>query len=173
MASYQVLIVEDDPVSAKVYSSTLMDYGTFITEEVPCIKEAFARLAIVAPPTIDIVLLDLILPNGEGIDVIRSFNARYPHVPLVVVTGMVIEVEKAIEAGAESVLIKGEFNHETMIRCMSEAIPRHRVRWQFKPLEEEAKYLAKEMKIVDQQLARLEESLTPKLIEPVADSSTS
>src|SRR5882724_9933158 len=58
---------------------------------------------------VDIVLLDLGLPDGHGMDTIRRVKAVAPEVPVIVLTGLDDEVlaAKAMKEGAQDYLIKG------------------------------------------------------------------
>jgi DNA-binding response OmpR family regulator len=156
MNKYRVLIIENDKEVAAHFANALA--SDFDTEHVDLIARAVIRLLDISLPKIDVIILDLLLPNGQGLDVQRRFNAKFPHIPLVVVTAMPVDPEKSIEAGAESILVKGEFAPKDLLRAAKEAIPRHRVRWDFKPLEEEDKLRRISAKSIDEWLASIQKS---------------
>lgn len=77
---------------------------------------------------IDVVLLDLNLPDSEGLDTLHSVSSHSPHVPIVVLTGLDDEsvASRAMREGAEDYLVKGEFESGLLIRSVRYAIARHR-----------------------------------------------
>ena len=74
----------------------------------------------------DVVLLDLSLPDAEGIDSIRGVQNRLPGVPIVVLTADADEQQavQMVRGGAQDYLVKGRFNVDTLVRAMRYAIER-------------------------------------------------
>jgi len=98
--------------------------------------DGLAALAVARP---DVLLADLGLPDGSGIDVIRGAARRYPGLPIMVITvfGNEQRVVGAIQAGASGYLLKDDPAHEigTAIELLlaggspiSPAIARHLIR---------------------------------------------
>jgi DNA-binding response OmpR family regulator len=80
-AAKSLLIVDDDPVIRDIIKSALeMDYCVL---EADCYEEA-VRLA--AQP-IDFAIIDYILPDRDGFEVLRALRERYPALPTVMMTG--------------------------------------------------------------------------------------
>jgi diguanylate cyclase (GGDEF)-like protein/PAS domain S-box-containing protein len=75
---------------------------------------------------IDIVLLDLGLPDAQGIAVVRRAQAAAPRVPLVVLTGTDDELlaAEALHEGAQDYLIKGQIEARGLFRALRYAIER-------------------------------------------------
>ena len=63
-----------------------------------------------AEHAVDIILLDLGLPDAQGLEAVRRAHAVAPRVPLVVLTGLDDEVlaAQALQEGAQDYLIKGQ-----------------------------------------------------------------
>ena len=75
----------------------------------------------------DLLLLDLGLPDGSGIDTVRRVRAAAPDVPVIVLTGMDDEqlAAQAMKAGAQDYLIKGHIGNRALPSAMRYAIERH------------------------------------------------
>lgn len=105
----RVLIVEDDPaaLSRLVQAVEMHAPATVVAGCTASATEALAWLAQHQP---DVLLCDLGLPDGSGIDVIRDARARYPACDCMVVTvfGDDQHVLASIEAGAIGYLLKDE-----------------------------------------------------------------
>lgn len=78
---------------------------------------------------IDLVLLDLSLPDSRGIDTLRRVRAQAPEVPIVVLTGLDDEVLaiEAVQTGAQDYLVKGQIDKNLLTRAIRYAIERHRL----------------------------------------------
>ena len=100
----KILIVEDDPLAVKIMMECLRDQSYEI-DTVDTAYEAFEYIKTDKP---DLVLLDLRLPDMEGIDIIRKMNRISPAIDIIVVTGQT-SAEVAMEAmqeGARNYLVK-------------------------------------------------------------------
>lgn len=98
MSELSVLIVEDD-AEFRASMATLVSREGFVTHEVGTLEGARAKLAEAAP---DVVLLDLDLPDGDGLDLLRDGSAS-ANTEFVVMTGHAA-VENVIAALREGVL---------------------------------------------------------------------
>jgi two-component system, OmpR family, response regulator RegX3 len=96
-----VLLVEDDPSIAGALSEGLPRYG-FSVEHVWTGAEALAAFR-----EADLVLLDLGLPDADGIDVCRRIRAT-SDVPLIIITARSDEIERVVglELGADDYVSK-------------------------------------------------------------------
>ena len=68
----------------------------------------------------DIVILDLSLPDKQGVDTITTVCERAPNIPVVVMTGMKDEsmAVRALQRGAEEYLVNGEMNSHALSRVL-------------------------------------------------------
>ncbi len=144
---YRILIVEDDPIIQEVAGTFLGD--AFLVEIVGTQKDALERLARQDKPNVNAIVLDLMLPNGSGVEVVRGVQLRFPAIPIVVITGMEFTSEQVIESGAQEFLSK-PFTAKELIRAVSSAIARHRVRWMFAPIDQELAGIKQELKERDE-----------------------
>lgn len=100
MAGMKVLLVEDDPSIASVVSRGLGDAGF----EVAHVDTGAAALAAEG---YDFVLLDLGLPDTDGLDVCREIRAK-SNVPVIIVTARSDELDRVVglELGADDYVVK-------------------------------------------------------------------
>jgi len=86
-------------------------------------SEAEKHLALGA---VDVVLLDLGLPDAQGLGAVRRARAAAPGVPLVVLTGLEDETlaSQALREGAQDYLVKGQIDARGLVRAVLHAIER-------------------------------------------------
>jgi diguanylate cyclase (GGDEF)-like protein len=79
-----------------------------------------------AEGTTDIILLDLGLPDAQGLEAVRRAHLAAPRMPLVVLTGIDDEslAARALKEGAEDYLIKGQIEPRSLLRALRYAIER-------------------------------------------------
>ena len=124
----RVLLVEDETVSAMLIGLMLEDYTTvkYVIDTVKTLKEAKLTLE---SNKYDVILLDLILPNGEGLSTVREVRKYAKDIPLVVVTGEDND-ELALDTvreKAQDYLVKGKFNQRDLSMSIQMAIERTKV----------------------------------------------
>lgn len=122
----RILLVEDSTADARLIEELLADVPTaqFTINRASNLKEALLRLA---DGGIDVVLLDLSLPDVQGLDTFIEARIQVPNVPLVVLSGLDDETlaMKAVQAGAQDYLVKGHVDGHLLVRSMRYAIERH------------------------------------------------
>jgi diguanylate cyclase (GGDEF)-like protein/PAS domain S-box-containing protein len=120
-----LLLVEDNPGDARLLREMLIENGSNQTEltHVEYMREAEKYLA---EHVVDIILLDLGLPDANGLQAIRRAHAAAPRVPLVVLTGLDDEslAAQALKEGAQDYLIKGKIETRGLLRSLRYAIER-------------------------------------------------
>ncbi|RDU96315.1 PAS domain-containing protein [Trinickia dinghuensis] len=125
--SVQVLLVEDSPTDALIIGEALIDIREF--EHKLTHAESLAdALAHAQEMRFDVVLLDLGLPDGNGIETFRRFRHVAPDTPVLVLTGLSdISVGLiAIQEGAQDYLLKREIQAALLSRAIRYAIERNR-----------------------------------------------
>jgi len=104
-SAVQALVVEDDLSLETAVLAVLKSVGCDDVRFVQSGREALDLVATFSP---DIVLLDLGLPDIDGLDVCRALTEQLPNVPIVILTGRNDEsvVQIAFEAGAQDYIAK-------------------------------------------------------------------
>jgi diguanylate cyclase (GGDEF)-like protein/PAS domain S-box-containing protein len=105
----RVLLVEDNAGDARLLREMLADEGLHGVELTHVASMEAAEKHLTAH-TADIILLDLGLPDAQGMAAVRRAHAIAPHVPLVVLTGLDDEslAAQTLQQGAQDYLVKGQ-----------------------------------------------------------------
>jgi signal transduction histidine kinase len=123
-----ILLIEDNLGDARLLREMVNEqsaHGIELTH-VDCLKAAEKHLSV---HSVDIILLDLGLPDSQGLEAIRRVHAAAPRVPLVVLTGLDDELlaEQALQEGAQDYLIKGQIETRGILRALRYATERKRL----------------------------------------------
>lgn len=99
-----ILVVDDEPLAAQQVSKFL-EYGTVRTSTA---GSGRAALALHREDPADLIVTDLRMSDGDGVELIRAIRADNPVLAIIVVTGQVLrEAEaEALDAGATELLRK-------------------------------------------------------------------
>ena len=123
-----VLLVEDNAGDARLLHEMFSTEtpGSFELTHLLRMSEAMIHLG---KGGVDVVLLDLGLPDAHGLDTVRQVHAVAPTVPLIVLTGLDDEAlaGEAMKEGAQDYLIKGQIENRALPRALRHAIERHRM----------------------------------------------
>jgi diguanylate cyclase (GGDEF)-like protein len=100
----RILLVDDEKIARTLYGDYLTAVGHAVTV-VGSLQEARDALAV---ERFDAVVTDIILPGGDGMEVLRYVRERHPGVEVVVITGLdkVAPAVRAIKSGAAEYLVK-------------------------------------------------------------------
>src|SRR5580692_1981111 len=104
-----LLVIEDNPGDARLLREMLNDEGAHIIELAYARTMHEAEQYLVAH-VVDVILLDLGLPDAQGLGAVRRAHRAAPHAPLVVLTGLDDETlaVSALQEGAQDYLVKGQ-----------------------------------------------------------------
>jgi PAS domain S-box-containing protein len=121
----KILLVEDNPHDV-FFLRTVLDKVTgthFQLETTPTLAASIQRLDA---GNIDVVLLDLTLPDSNGMDTFNGVKSHARDVPIIVLSGMDDETlaVKAVHAGAEDYLVKGRVDSQLITRAIIYALER-------------------------------------------------
>ncbi|ABD09677.1 serine phosphatase RsbU, regulator of sigma subunit [Frankia casuarinae] len=149
---WPVLLVEDDDADAYLVSELLDEVSAPVElTRVRTVAEAARRSEHVA-----CVLLDLGLPDSEGLSALRRLLTVEAGAPVVVLTGLVDEYRgaQAVAAGAQDYLVKGQVDGRDLVRAVRYAIERKRA--------DTAAQALRESELLADERARLERGLLPR-----------
>ncbi len=120
-----VLVIEDNVGDVRLLREMLNEQSSTIVEltHVESMTEGEHYLA---QHTADVILLDLGLPDAQGLSVVRRARAAAPYIALVVLTGLDDEsmAGQALQEGAQDYLIKGQIETRGLRRAMRHAVER-------------------------------------------------
>ncbi len=123
-----ILVVDDDPDTVELHARIVQAHSS--VHRVMKAYSGRAALDILRHQRIDLVLLDLLMPEVDGFAVLQSMReaANMRDVPVIVLTGQVLtEVEMArLTRGVVTVLEKGLFSLEETVAHISAALERRR-----------------------------------------------
>lgn len=151
-----VLLIEDNPADARIVREQfaeaerqgmfdrLMDAGGFTDAEVTHEDTLAAGRDRLADGTFDVVLLDLQLPDSDGVETVEAIVEVDPTIPVVVLTGM---PEKrlgtaAVSRGAQDYLVKDDIVPRMLLLTVQYAIER-------KETEKKLRYRSEQLAILN------------------------
>lgn len=106
LMKYSILFVEDDAMLSEIYEHALTDAG-FDVVFATCEREVISALN---KSSIDLVLLDMILPNESGLEILQKIKKNYVDVPVIMFTNLTAPQERdaAFDLGALAFLEKSK-----------------------------------------------------------------
>jgi Flp pilus assembly CpaE family ATPase len=125
-----ILLIEDNPGDAELVKETLMDAGG-AAFKVHCADALLPGLDRLARGDIDLVLLDLSLPDSRGLDGLNAIRIHAPSIPVVLLTGLDSEsvALQAVQSGAQDYLVKGTLQGSSLARALQHAMVRQRTQF--------------------------------------------
>ncbi|HEY7492732.1 MAG TPA: hybrid sensor histidine kinase/response regulator [Candidatus Tectomicrobia bacterium] len=121
-----MLIIEDDLGDVDLLRGLLVNAPPpgFTLVHADRLATGLARLAV---GDIDVVLLDLSLPDSHGMGTLHALQAQRPDVPVVILTGYDDDARaiQAVQAGAQDYLAKGSLDCHGLVRALRYAMERH------------------------------------------------
>jgi diguanylate cyclase (GGDEF)-like protein/PAS domain S-box-containing protein len=136
---YTLLIVEDNPADERLVRAYLehSQADNWTVESVARFDAAVERLE--RGPGVDVVLLDLGLPDSDGVAGVRRLRTRFPLQTVVVLSGTddVSVGVAAVQAGAQDYLLKGQVKGEMLGRALASAADRSSITRELKEREEQ------------------------------------
>jgi len=133
-----ILLIEDNPGDARLIELMLAE-DPESPFRISCVDRLSRGLEFLTSEKPGLVLLDLSLPDSQGLDTFDKVYAHSPTVPIIVLTGNDdhIIALSAVKTGAQDYLIKGKLDRELLVRAMQYSIERKRYQEQ---LEHQANY---------------------------------
>ncbi len=121
----KVLLIEDNaPEASLMENLSLEERGSSF--EIGCAPRLSTGLERLSSESPDVILLDLRLPDSQGLNTFAQVHAEAPHVPIIVLSVPEDEslVVQAVREGAQDYLFKGQINGHLLTRAIRYAIER-------------------------------------------------
>ncbi len=121
----KILLVEDNPGDAGLTKIMLAGSGTLEVDVIRAERLSEAILTL-SEQVIDVILLDLSLPDSNGLDTFKRVQEASPSTPIIVLSGVHDETLglEAVHRGAQDYLVKGLINADVLARVIRYAIER-------------------------------------------------
>ena len=123
----EILLIEDDVVEARLIQEILKNFNPnqfYLTHE----KRLQWGINRLRQKQFDLILLDLTLPDSQGLASVELLVQNFPHLPIVVLTNTndnQLAVE-AVRQGAQDFLVKRTINIDVLVRSIQYAIERQK-----------------------------------------------
>jgi PAS domain S-box-containing protein len=123
-----ILLIEDDRPDADIVREMLAeaDGDKFTVEHASTLSNGLDRLT---DEDIDVILLDLLLPDSHGLETLTSVQTQAPHLPIIVLSGAMSKkiAIQAVQEGAQDYLTKGQVDSSLLTRAIHYAIERKQI----------------------------------------------
>ncbi|SDE13313.1 HD domain-containing phosphohydrolase [Desulfuromonas thiophila] len=134
-----LLLIEDNPGDARLIQELLIDElgrGGFEFVSATTLKQGLELAGQINP---DLILLDLTLPDSDGLDSVRQTVSACPQLAIIVLTGVSNQeiATQSLRMGVQDYLNKGEFDGNGLCRAIWHAIERKQLLRQLHEHEEE------------------------------------
>lgn len=127
--AFSILLVEDNLADSELIALELAEVEefSFVVTQASRLSEACTLLA---DGNFNLVLLDLGLPDSQGMDTFETARAASPHMPFIVLTGLDdAEVGlRAVQSGAQDYMVKGQVTGQLLVRAIRYAVQREDAR---------------------------------------------
>lgn len=140
----KILMIEDNKLMAKNMRDVLETVqGGMDIAWAPDLAQGLQYLA--AKP-VDVVLLDLILPDSQGLETFTKISLLSPSVPIIVMTGVDDETiaVSAVRSGAQDYIVKGQVDGQVLVKCIRYAIERKRIEEDLRKARSDLEYKVQE-----------------------------
>ena len=120
-----ILLIEDNPGDRRLIREMLAEAGN-VAFDVQYADRLQAAMEYLGQNGVEVILLDLGLPDSQGLETLRKVYAQVAEMPIVVLTGLNDEMVgvQAINEGAQDYLIKGQVDTQLLRRTIRYAIER-------------------------------------------------
>lgn len=123
----RVLVIEDSPTAVAIIRGLLarVGEGFFQVESAGTLADG---TAYIGRHNVQVILLDLTLPDSEGLDTFREIYRHASHLPIVVLSGTDDEniAMEAVREGAQDYLVKGKVDSKALTHSVRYAVERKR-----------------------------------------------
>ena len=130
-ADLKVLLIEDNPNDVVILKYYLASHCSSLLDIEVCqrLSEAKKRLGQ-GKPDIDVILLDLGLPDSAGFETFNGIHQQAPKIPIVVLSGLEDEelAMRTVREGAQDYLVKDKLIGDLLLRSLRYSVERMRAK---------------------------------------------
>ncbi len=132
-----ILLIEDNPGDTRIIRE-LLNEAEDLSFNLIYTSNLLDGLRIIEENALDVILLDLSLPDSNGHQTIVRTREKAKEIPIIVLTGLKDEIfaRKAVQAGAQDYFVKGQIDSNSLARSIYYAIERHRMKTRIESLVE-------------------------------------
>lgn len=140
----RLLIIDDDPGDVRLIQEYLRDAARTATYLFTTAARLDDALRLLARQEFDVILLDLNLPDSQGLNTVKALGAIAVTTPVIVTTGLADEAMAidALRVGAQDYLVKNRLNTDGVARAVRYAIERTAIRNELSAHEAQYRLLA-------------------------------
>jgi diguanylate cyclase (GGDEF)-like protein len=121
-----ILLLEDDKVDAALLQK-MLDGALAGLSHLHRAEQLANGMDFLASNAVDLVLLDLRLPDSHGLETLTSLQTAFPNLPIVVLTGDDTLGARAVENGAQDYLVKGNIDSKRLVQTIRYAVGRQQI----------------------------------------------
>jgi len=124
----RILLIEDNPGDSRLTQELLNDADNF-NFQLTIVENLIDGLQSIEESEIDIVLLDLSLPDSSGHQTIIRTRQKTTNIPIIVLTGLKDETfaRQVVQAGAQDYIIKDQIERNSLVRSIYHALERNKM----------------------------------------------
>lgn len=120
-----ILLVEDDPFLSDIYSTKFEEAGYVVD----IAKDGVAAMAKAEEGTYALILLDVVLPKMDGVEVLQQLkkNEKTRAIPVVILSnlGSDEEIKEGLKMGADDYLVKSQFTPSEVVAKINDLLIKH------------------------------------------------
>ena len=146
-----ILLVEDSSTDTCLVQERLGDVEAFQFQLIHVSRLAEALACLTAQKSISVILLDLSLPDAQGLDAVTQVLLVSPDIPIVVMSSLSDEAIalQALQKGAQDYLVKAHTDGHLLVRSMRYAIERQRMQQRLQQAKTELRQRAEREALVN------------------------
>lgn len=147
----KILLVEDSPIAARLISLLIKEGMPEGEYELFLDSNLTDAIKTTTEKDIQLVLLDLGLPESQGLETFKTFFTLFPYIPVIVLTGNEDKslALKAVREGAQDYLVKGEVHSSLLARSIFYAVERGRLQYEKIMNQEKLKKYSEELEVLN------------------------
>lgn len=161
-----ILMVEDNPANAHFVQKLLEGVEAFQFQLIHVSKLAEAKNCLTAQNAISLILLNLSLPDAQGLDTITQVLRVSPNVPIVVINQVGDEslAIGALQQGAQDYLVLEQTDGRLLVRAIRYAIERQRLQLRLRQTNAELRQQSEREALVNRITLALNSELEPQRV---------